>query len=162
MGDTFKIEGSCDMNMMYDHFMDEFTCKTCPFNAMNDDGGCSIKYDSRVVKTLPNPYPTKQVEDDFKHLDEDYANMVKRYLGESNDIVNELLEYGKKGLSRTRAVFTLDDARKLLNLLIFWNPSDEQLEKVGMIGESYRASVLVMVTILRRAVLLEKGIIIYL
>ena len=162
MGDTLKIEGSCDMDMMYDHYIDGFTCNTCPFNAGNEDSGCSISYDARLVRTLPSPSTIKQTESDFKHLDTGYAKNVKGYLGESYDIVTELIEYGKKGLTRTRVVLTFDDAKKFMNLFMLWNPSDDKLEELKWNEKDYNASCLTMITILRRAVLLEKGVIIYL
>lgn len=138
MGKTINIEGSCSDEMFEE--VDDDVCQTCPFNAMNGEAGCYFNYPDLIVDVLPGSVDDLGSDDQY----------VREAYGKASYAIDRLMKVGH----HDSLVFTRDETLAMFAFFWNWEPPNEAK------AEKYRKYLDHIMRIMRRAVLLGKGIVI--
>jgi len=147
MGKTIHVEGACS-NILLNEENKDLQCNNCPFNALDQHLGCFMNFPSNMFAIIPN-----------------YSNKVA---GIENVYIQELwsqADYPMQVLKGTEhfdcVVLNKEQTFQVFNFLTEWRQREtKEFYKRFDSMKKYENYLRIMQMLMRRAILLEKGIII--
>jgi len=149
MGKLIKIDGACK-DYLFEEANQDLQCNHCPFNAMDNHAGCCMNFPERLFTLIPE-YSTK----DPRVMKED-------------EIVQELWSNADHGLELLKIVprmnavmLNCEQTKAVFCFLSTWTPEqDDAFLRWYRSIDEYDGDLRVLQMIMRRAVLLGKGIVV--